>query len=184
MIYPISDSTWVSLIQVVPKKGIVTAITNEKNELLSTGWRMCIDYRRLNQATKKDNFPLLFMDQIMESLSCKKLYCFLDGYSRYNKIIVNLEDHKKTSFICPSGIFAYRRMSFGLCNAPITFERCTEVIFYDLIDKCIKVFMDYFLVFSPSFDLCLRNLDTVIKRWWKQIWFLIGISANLWSRKA
>jgi hypothetical protein len=98
MIYPISDSAWVSPVQVVPKKGGMTVIKNEKNELIPTrtvtGWRMCIDYRRLNQATRKDHFPLPFMDQMLERLSGQAFYCFLDGYSGYNQITVNPEDHE------------------------------------------------------------------------------------------
>jgi len=84
MIYPISDSSWVSPVQVVPKKGGMTVV---KNELIPTrtvtGWRMCIDYRRLNQATRKDHFPLPFMDQMLERLSGQAYYCFLDSYSGY-----------------------------------------------------------------------------------------------------
>ena len=84
MIYPISDSSWVILVQVVPKKGGMTVVKNEKNELIPTrtvtGWRMCIDYRRLNQATRKDHFPLPFMDQMLERLSGQAYYCFLDDY--------------------------------------------------------------------------------------------------------
>jgi len=72
MIYPISNSAWVSPVQVVPKKGGMTVVTNEKNELIPTrtvtGWRMCIDYRRLNQDTRKDHFTLPFMDQMRERL--------------------------------------------------------------------------------------------------------------------
>ena len=104
MIYPISDSPWVSLVQVVSKKGGMTVIRNEKNELISTrtvtGWRMCIDYRRLNKATRKDHFPLPFMDQMLERLSDQEFFCFLDGYSGYNQIIVNPNDHEKTAFTC------------------------------------------------------------------------------------
>ncbi|MCI22182.1 hypothetical protein A2U01_0043358 [Trifolium medium] len=78
MIYPISDSAWVSPVQVVPKKGGMTVITNDKNELIPsrkvTGWRMCIDYRRLNKATRKDHFPLPFMDQMLERLSGQEFY--------------------------------------------------------------------------------------------------------------
>ena len=107
MIYPISDSSWVSPVQVVPKKGGMTVVKNEKNELIPTrtvtGWRMCIDYRRLNQATRKDHFPLPFMDQMLERLAGQAYYCFLDGYSGYNQITVNPEDHKKTAFTCPFG---------------------------------------------------------------------------------
>ena len=88
MIYPISDSAWVSPVQMVPKKGGMTVIHNEKNELIRTrtvtGWRMCIDYRKLNQAIRKDHFPLPFMDQMLERLAGKAYYCFLDGYLGYN----------------------------------------------------------------------------------------------------
>ena len=83
IIYPISDSKWVSPIQVVPKKFGVTMMTNEKNELISTrtitGWRMCIDYKKLNSMTKKDHFPLPFMDQILERVASHGFYYFLDG---------------------------------------------------------------------------------------------------------
>jgi len=168
MIYPISDSSWVSLVQVVPKKGGMTVVKNEKNELIPkrtvTGWWMCIDYRRLNQATRKYHFPLPFMDQMLERLSGQVYYCFLDGYSGYNQITVNPEDHEKTAFTCPFEIFAYRRMPFGLCNAPATFQRCMQAIFSDLIEKSIEVFMDDFFVFESSYDVCLNNLDTVLKR--------------------
>ncbi|XP_058763953.1 uncharacterized protein LOC131637374 [Vicia villosa] len=137
MIYPISNSAWVSPVQVVPEKGGMTIVSNEKNELIPTrtitGWRMCIGYRRLNKAMGKDHFPLPFMDQMLERLSGQYYYCFLDGYSGYNQIVVNPKDHEKTAFTCPFGIFAYRRMPFGLCNAPTTFQRCIQAIFSDLI---------------------------------------------------
>ena len=168
MIYPISDSAWVSPVQVVPKKGGMTVICNDKNELIPTrtvtGWRMCIDYRKLNQATRKDHFPLPFMDQMLERLAGQAFYCFLDGYSGYNQIAVDPEDQEKTAFTCPFGVFAYRKMPFGLCNAPATFQRCMLAIFSDLVEKCIEVFMDDFSVFGASFDQCLENLNTVLKR--------------------
>jgi len=88
MIYPISNITWVSHVHVVPKKGGMTIVANEENELIPTrivtGWRMCIYYRRLNQATRKDHFPFPFMDQMLESLAGQAFYCFQDGYSWYN----------------------------------------------------------------------------------------------------
>nr|GEZ12354.1 reverse transcriptase domain-containing protein [Tanacetum cinerariifolium] len=115
MIYPISDSPWVSAIHCVPKKGGMTVVANENNELiptrLVTGWRACIDYRKLNDATRKDHFPLPFMDQMLE--------------------------RRKTTFTCPYGTFAYRRMPFSLCNAP---------------------------VFGESFSSCLTNLDKMLNR--------------------
>ncbi|CAL9021131.1 unnamed protein product, partial [Prunus brigantina] len=125
VIYPISDSKWVSPIQVVPKKSGITVVKNENKELVPTkpitGWRVCIDYRKLNTATRKDHFPLPFIDQMLERLAGHSHYCFLDGFSGYNQIAIAPEDQEKTTFTCPFGTFAYRRMPFGLCNAPATF---------------------------------------------------------------
>ena len=121
IVYPISDSSWVSLVQVVPKKSGVIVIQNDNNELLLTRiqirWSFCIDYRKLNAAIRKDHFSLPFIDQILEWLAGHDFYYFLDGYSSYNQIHIALEDQEKTTFTCPFG----RRMYFGLCNAPSTF---------------------------------------------------------------
>ena len=96
LIYPISESSWVSPVQVVPKKGGMTVVKNDRDERIPTravtGWRMCIDYRKLNEATRKDHYPLPFMDQMLERLVGKSLYCFLDGYSGYNQIAVDPQD--------------------------------------------------------------------------------------------
>jgi len=143
IIYPISDSEWVSPVQVVPKKGGMTVITNEKNELIPTrtvtGWRVCIDYRKLNDATRKDHFPLPFIDQMLERLAGHPYYCFLDGFSGYFQIPIAPEDQEKTTFTCPYGTFAYRRMPFGLCNAPATFQRCMMAIFEDMVEDFREV---------------------------------------------
>ncbi|GJW16507.1 reverse transcriptase domain-containing protein [Tanacetum coccineum] len=139
LIYPISDSPWVSPVHCVPKKGGFTVVENEQNELiptrLVTGWRVCIDYRKLNEATRKDHFPLPFMDQMLERLARNEYYCFLDGFSGYFQIPIDPNDQEKTTFTCPYGTFAYRRMPFGLCNAPGTFQRCMMAIFHDMIEK-------------------------------------------------
>ncbi|GJT70496.1 reverse transcriptase domain-containing protein [Tanacetum coccineum] len=148
MIYPISDSPWVSPVHCVPKKGGITVIANEENELiptrLVTGWRVCIDYRKLNEATRKDHFPLPLMDQMIERLVGNEFYCFLDGFSGYFQIPIDPQDQGKTTFTCPYGTFAYRHMPFGLCNAPGTFQRCMIAIFHDMIEKTMEVFMDDF----------------------------------------
>ncbi|GJW01958.1 reverse transcriptase domain-containing protein [Tanacetum coccineum] len=168
MIYPISDSPWVSHIHCVPKKGGITVVANEENELiptrLVTGWRVCIDYRKLNEATRKDHFPLPFMDQMLERLARIEFYCFLDGFLGYFQIPIDPQDQEKMTFTCPYGTFTYRRMSFGLCNAPCTFQRCMMAIFNDMIEKTMEVFMDDFLVFGDSFATCLSNLDNMLKR--------------------
>ncbi|GJY70171.1 reverse transcriptase domain-containing protein, partial [Tanacetum coccineum] len=122
LIYPISDSPWVSPIHCVPKKGGMTVVVNEENELiptrLVTGWRIPIDPK----------------------------------------------DQEKTTFTCPYGTFAYRRMPFGLCNAPDTFQRCMMAIFHDMIEKTMEVFMDDFSVFRDSFSTCLSHLEKMLKR--------------------
>nr|GEY47037.1 reverse transcriptase domain-containing protein [Tanacetum cinerariifolium] len=140
MIYSISDSPWVSPIHCVPKKRRITAIANEDNEFipicLVTRWRLCIDYMKLNEATRKEH----------------RLW------------IKYPQDQEKTTFTCPYGTFAYRRMPFGLCNAPGTFQRCVMAIFHDMIEKTMEVFMDDFSVFGDSFDTCLSNLEQMLKR--------------------
>ncbi|GJZ52268.1 reverse transcriptase domain-containing protein [Tanacetum coccineum] len=150
IIYPIADSPWVSPIHCVPKKGGITVVTNEKYELVPTrtviGWRVCIDYHKLNEATVKDHFPLPFMDQMLERLAGNKYFCFLKGFSRYFQIPIDPMDQEKTMFTCPFGTYAYRRMHFGLCNAPATLQRRMLAIFRDMIEESIKVFMDDFSV--------------------------------------
>ena len=168
IIYPIADSKWVSPTQVVPKKSGITVIQNENEELIptrvTTGWRVCIDYRKLNSCTRKDHFPFPFIDQILERVAGHEFYCFLDGYSGYNQIEIALEDQEKTTFTCPFGTFAYRRMPFGLCNAPGTFQRCMMGIFSDLVEKVVEIFMDDFSVFGDSFESCLHHLELVLQR--------------------
>ncbi|GJR76995.1 reverse transcriptase domain-containing protein [Tanacetum coccineum] len=168
MIYLISDSPWVSPVHCVPKKGRITVIANEENELnstrLVTGWRVCIEYRKLNEATRKGHFPLPFMDQMIERLAGNEFYCFLDGFLRYFQKPIDPQDQEKTTFTCPNGTFAYRRMPFGLCNAPGTFQRCMMAIFHDMIKKTMEVFMDDFSVLRDSFDSCLSNLEKMLKR--------------------
>ncbi|GJZ54641.1 reverse transcriptase domain-containing protein [Tanacetum coccineum] len=120
LIYPISDSSWVSPIHVVLKKRGMTIVLNDNNELIPsrtiTGW-ICTD-----------------------------------------------EDQEKTTFTCPYGTFAYRRMSFGLCNTSATFQRCMTAIFHDMVEDFMEVFMDEFSVFGNSFDCCQANLDKILAR--------------------
>ncbi|GJW92057.1 reverse transcriptase domain-containing protein [Tanacetum coccineum] len=119
LIYPISDSPWVSPVHCIPKKGGMTVVENEDNELIPT---------------------------------------------RYFQIPIDPQDQEKTTFTCPYGAFAYRRMPFGLCKAPGTFQRCMMAISQDMIEETMEVFMDDFSVFGDSFSSCLSNLDKMLKR--------------------
>ena len=125
VIYPIPDNKWVSPTQVVPKKSGVTVVANENNELIPTrvtsGWRVCIDYRKLNAGTRKDHLSVPFVDKMLDRVARHEFYCFLNGFSGYNQIEIALEDQKKTTFTCPFSTFAFRKMPFGFCNAPETF---------------------------------------------------------------
>ncbi|XP_070041522.1 uncharacterized protein [Nicotiana tomentosiformis] len=163
----------------------MTVVVNEQNELIPsrtvTGWRICIDYRKLNNATRKDHFPSPFIDQMLDKLARQEYYCFLDSYSGYNQIVISLEDQEKTTFTCPYGTYAFKRMPFGLRNAPATFQRCMMAIFTDMVERFVEEFMDDFFVFSPSLDECLTNLAKVLARCeetnlvlnWEKCYFMV-----------
>lgn len=138
-IYPISNSEWVCPLVLVPKK-------NGK-------WIICVDYWELNKATKKDHFPLPFIDQVLGGLAEKKEFSFLDGFSRYNQIQINPEDQDKTTFTCPLGPFAYRVLPFGLCNAPVSFQRVVLSIFYKLVHDAVEIYMYDFTHYGSDFNL-------------------------------
>ena len=125
---------------------------------------MCVDYIKLNTTTRKDHYPLPFIDQMLDKLVGHPHYCFLDGYSRYNQISIAPEDQEKTTFTYPYDTFAFRRMPFGLCNAPATFQRCMMSMFSDLVEEAKEIFMGDFSVYGSSFEKCLKNLETVLQR--------------------
>ena len=167
VVYPIADSKWVSPVQCVLKKGGITVVPNDKNELIPMrpviGWRVCMDYQKMNSWTEKDHFPMPFMDQMLDRLAGRGWYYFLDGYSEYNQIFTAPEDQEKTTFTCPYGTFAFKRMPFDLCNAPATFQRCMMSIFSDMVEDTIEVFMDDFSVVGDSFEDCLAHLANVLQ---------------------
>jgi hypothetical protein len=134
----------------VPKKGGLTVVKNEKNELIPqrtvTGWRM------------------------LEGLENHAYFCFLDGYSRFMQIPIHPDDQHKTTFTCPYGTFAYKRMPFGLCNAPTSFQRCMMAVFSEFIKEIVEVFMDDFSIYGKTFADCLANLDKVLTRCGELTW--------------
>ena len=152
----------------MPKKSGVTTVKNEKGEELSTrlttGWRVCIDYKRLNEVTRKYHSPLPLIDQLLERVSGQPFYCFLDGYSGYFQIEIAPDDQEKTTFTCPFGTYAYRRMPFGLCNAPATFQICMLSMFSDMVERIMEVYMDDITVYGSDFEECLNNLEVIMQR--------------------
>jgi hypothetical protein len=118
---------------------------------------MCIDYIKLNKATKKDHFLLPFIDEMLEWLANHSFFCFLNGYSGYHQIPIYPDDQSKTTFICPYETYAYCRMSFGICNAPLSFQRCMMSIFSDMIKEITEVFMDDFSVYGKLLMIVLKT---------------------------
>jgi hypothetical protein len=145
-IYPVNNSEWVSPIVVVPKK--VGADGKVKI-------RVCQDFRKLNSATKKDYFPLLFTDIILDHVTGHQRYSFLDGFSGYNQVFIRMNDQLKTTFTMEWGTFAFNRMPFGLYNAPGTFQRLMMDIFKDFLRHFLEVFIDDFAMFSNQEQRCL-----------------------------
>ena len=127
-------------------------------------WRICVDYRELNKATKKDHFPLPFIDQVLDTLAGKKYFSFLDGYSGYNQISISPEGQEKTTFTCPWGTFSYSFLPFGSCNAPATFQRAAISIFADISHDCMEIYMDDFTTFGLKFEEAMMNLENVLVR--------------------
>ncbi|GKA71340.1 reverse transcriptase domain-containing protein [Tanacetum coccineum] len=141
----------------------MTVVLNDNNELIPsrkvTGWRVCIDYCKPNDTIRKDHFPLLFIYQMLEHLCGNGYYCFLDGFLGFFQTPIAPEDQEKTTFTCPYGTFAYRRMSFGLCNAHATFQRCMTAIFHDMVEDFMEVFMDDFWVFGHKISRAGIEVD-------------------------
>nr|GEY15041.1 reverse transcriptase domain-containing protein, chloroplastic [Tanacetum cinerariifolium] len=105
-----------------------------------------------------------WVSPMLERLAGNEYYYFLDGFFGYFQIPIDPRDQEKTTFTCPYGTFAYRRVPFGLCNASGTFQRCMLAIFHDMVEKMMEVFMDDFSVFGNSFENCLSRLDKMLQR--------------------
>ncbi|KAG8490478.1 hypothetical protein CXB51_013617 [Gossypium anomalum] len=129
-------SEWVANIVPVPKKdGKV---------------RMCVDYRDLNKASPKDNFPLPHIDTLVDNTAGYSLFSFIDGFSGYNQIKMHLEDMDKTTFITLWGTFCYKVMPFGLKNAGATYQRAMVNLFHDMMHKDIEVYVDDLIAKSQT----------------------------------
>ncbi|CAM6086284.1 unnamed protein product [Calypogeia fissa] len=140
-IYPVATNDWVSPVVIVPKK-----VGMDGQQKI----RVCQNFRKLNEATKKDYFPIPFTDMVLDIVVGWEVYSFLDGYSGYNQIWIRKEDQLKTVFTIEWGVFAFRRMPFGLCNAPGSFQRIIMAIFHDFLRKFVEVFIDDFVVYGTK----------------------------------
>jgi hypothetical protein len=144
-----SSSPWASPIVLVPKN-------NGK-------LRMCIDYRKLNKATKKDSYPLPVIDEVLAMLGKAKWFSSIDLASGYWQIKVKEEDREKTAFITKYGIYEFTVMPFGLCNAPATFQRLMDKVLRPYIGRIALVYLDDIVVFSDTFEQHLKDLATIFE---------------------
>ena len=133
-IEPVDQATWLSPIVVVPKK-------NGK-------LRICVDFRRLNAATKKDSYPLPFTDEVLDTVIGYAAYSFIDCFSGYHQVHIHADDRYKTAFITKWGTYVWVVMPFGLKNAPPTYQRIVNQIFKDYLNDFMKLYLDDFSVYS------------------------------------
>jgi len=126
--------------------------------------RMCVDYRDLNRASPKDDFPLPYIDTLVDNTAISLLYSFMDGFSGYKQIKMALEDMEKTTFITLWGTFCYKVMSFGLKNSGATYQRAMVTLFHDMMHKGIEVYVDDMIAKSKSEEEHLVNLRRLFGR--------------------
>ena len=149
IIVPIRFSEWISnLVPVRKKTGDI---------------RLCIDFWNLNKASLKDNYPLPKMDHILQRVVGASRMSLLDGYSRYNQIMVHDKDQDKTAFTTPWGTFQYAKMPFGLKNVGATFQCAMDIAFANEKDVFLVVYLDYFTMFSSLDDEHLHHLRFVFQ---------------------
>ena len=130
-----SASPWASPVTLVPK---------------GDGWRFCVDYRKINQVTKRDHYPLPRIDEIFYLLQGNSVFSTLDLKSGYHQLAIDPNDTEKTAFVCHKGQFEFLRVPFGLANAPAQFQRTMDYIFRDLLGVCVLVNIDDIIVYSPD----------------------------------
>lgn len=126
--------------------------------------RMCIDFRDLNKASPKDDFPLLHLDILVDNTAGHEMFSFMDGFSGYNQIKIAPEDQDKTAFITPWGVYCYQVMPFGLKNAGATYQKAMVTVFHDMMHKEMEVYVDDMIVKSRAQEDHLVNLRKVFDR--------------------
>ncbi|UYV84801.1 hypothetical protein LAZ67_X003569 [Cordylochernes scorpioides] len=144
-----SESPWSSPVILVRKK--------------DRTWRFCVDYRRLNKITKKDVYPLPRIDDALDSLASSSYFSTMDLRSGYWQIEVDEKVREKTAFITPDGLYEFRVMPFGLCNASATFERMIDSVLGSLKWNMCLCYLDDIIVYAPTFEEHLRRLQLVLR---------------------
>ncbi len=144
------QSSWASPVVLVTKKDGTT--------------RFCVDYRKLNDVTRKDAYPLPRIDDMLDALRGSRYFSTLDLYSGYWQVKMDEQDIDKTAFVTRQGLFRFAVMPFGLCNAPATFERLMELVLKDLNWKVCLIYLDDIIVYGVGFYPALDQLKMVWKR--------------------
>ena len=130
-------------------------------------WRFCVDYRKLNAITHKDAFPLPRIEETLTNLTRAQWFSTLDLASGYWQVGVDPRDQEKTAFTTPLGLFEFKRMPFGLCNAPATFQRLMQQCLSGQVTESLLVYLDDIIIYSPDFRSHLQHLEEVFERLWK-----------------
>eukprot|EP00253_Pinus_taeda_P009612 PITA_09612 len=147
IIVPLRYSKWIANLVVVRKKN---------GEI-----RLCVDFRDLNKCSRKENYPLPKMEHLLQKVLGARVMSFLDGFSRYNQIVVHPEDQENTTFTTPWATFMYSKMPFGLINAGATFHRAMDIAFVGEKDKFVLIYLDDITVFSSNHKDNLQHLKKV-----------------------
>ena len=140
--------------------------------------RLCVDFRNLNRASDKDNYPVPPIEQILQMVSGSELFSLLHGFSGYNQVLVAEQDRLKTTFWTKWGTFAYRRMPFGLINARATFQRAMDIAFRGLIDHSVVVYLDDVTIFSKKMEDHVFHLKHIFYRCRKTTYLWIQRKAS------
>jgi hypothetical protein len=145
-----SKSSWASPVTLAKKKG--------------ADYRFCIDYRRLNNVTKKDSYPLPRIDELLEKYKTARWFSSLDLAAGYHQIEMEEKDKEKTAFICSQGLFKYNVMPFGLTNAPATFQRMMDKTLKEYIGEFVTVYLDDIMIYSKSFEEHIEHIEKVLMK--------------------
>jgi len=168
IIVPLRYSKWIANLLVV----------RNKNRKI----RLCVDFRNLNKCSKKDNYPLPKIENLLQKVSGARVMSFLDGFSGYDQIVIQLEDQEKTSFTIPWGTFMYSKMPFGLMNVGATFERAMDIAFVGEKEKFVLIYLDDITIFSSSHKDHLQHLKKVFLKC-RQFGIFVNTKKSVFSRR-